>query len=81
MLRIYALLLSVFGAITMASAFASNDADANWPTKPIKIVVAGGAGGVPDIRARWLAERISPLLGQPVWIENKPAVVTTSGKS
>jgi tripartite-type tricarboxylate transporter receptor subunit TctC len=63
------LTLSLFAALS----FANQPLETNWPTKPIKIVVAGAAGGVPDIRARWLAERISPLLGQPVWIENKPA--------
>ena len=72
--HIRSMLLSIFVATVTIGAQATNTpAEANWPTKPIKLVVAGAAGGVPDIRARWLAERISPLLGQPVWIENKPA--------
>lgn len=46
-------------------------ADASWPTKPIRIITPGDAGGVLDIRARWLAERLAPLLGQTVIVENR----------
>src|SRR5499427_3411937 len=44
-------------------------ADAAWPTRPVRIVAAG-AGGLPDLRARWLAERLSRALGAPVIVEN-----------
>lgn len=47
-------------------------ADTDWPVKPITIIVPGGTGGVVDIRARWLAPRLSASLGQPVIVENKP---------
>ena len=43
----------------------------SWPSKPIRIIVPGGAGGVTDIRARWLGERLGPALGQPIVIENR----------
>ena len=43
-----------------------------WPARPVHILVPGGAGGVTDIRARWLAERLAPLIGQSVIVENKP---------
>ena len=72
MLRMLWLLLSSFISISAGHAIATTPVATNWPTKPIKLVVPSGAGGVPDIRARWLAERISPLLAQSVWIENKP---------
>lgn len=43
-----------------------------YPAKPIRIVVPASAGTPPDVRARWLAERLSPVLGQRVVVENKP---------
>jgi tripartite-type tricarboxylate transporter receptor subunit TctC len=43
-----------------------------WPNKPIRIIVPGGAGGVTDIRARWLGERLGPALGQLIVVENRP---------
>lgn len=46
--------------------------EAPWPAKVVRILVPGGPGGVTDIRARWLAERLTPLLGQSVIVENKP---------
>lgn len=42
-----------------------------WPLKPLRIIVPGAAGGVLDIRARWLAPRMAAALGQSVIVENK----------
>jgi tripartite-type tricarboxylate transporter receptor subunit TctC len=47
-------------------------ADPAWPSRPITIVTPGDAGGVLDVRARWLAERLAPLLGQSVIVDNRP---------
>jgi tripartite-type tricarboxylate transporter receptor subunit TctC len=42
-----------------------------YPSKPIKIIVTGDAGTPPDIRGRWLAEKLRPVLGQGFVVENK----------
>jgi tripartite-type tricarboxylate transporter receptor subunit TctC len=43
-----------------------------WPTKPIRLVVAGPAGGSADLIARLISEPLAHELGQPVVVDNKP---------
>ena len=44
-----------------------------YPTKPIRLVVPFGPGGVADITARTVAPEVSKGLGQQIVIENKPS--------
>lgn len=43
-----------------------------FPDRPVRIVVPFGPGGLADITMRTLAERLTPLLGKQVLIENQP---------
>jgi tripartite-type tricarboxylate transporter receptor subunit TctC len=43
-----------------------------YPNKPIKIVVPFGAGGVADLTARTVAQKLGENMGQSIVIENKP---------
>lgn len=43
-----------------------------FPTKPLRIVVPFGSGGIADLTARSVAENLSTILKQPVVIDNKP---------
>jgi tripartite-type tricarboxylate transporter receptor subunit TctC len=43
-----------------------------FPSKTVRIVVPFGAGGVADLTARTVAEKLSQSLGQAVVIDNKP---------
>jgi tripartite-type tricarboxylate transporter receptor subunit TctC len=44
----------------------------NYPNRPVKLIVGFPAGGGSDLIARKLAERLSPRLGQPAVVENRP---------
>ncbi|MES2535361.1 MAG: tripartite tricarboxylate transporter substrate binding protein [Pseudomonadota bacterium] len=49
-----------------------SQAQASFPNKPIRMIVAVGAGGATDTLARRLADRLSKSLGTPVTVENQP---------
>ena len=42
-----------------------------YPNKPIRLIVPSAPGTPPDIRARWLGEKLGPSLGQPIIVDNK----------
>jgi len=61
--------------VTLCAALliaAKAQAQTNYPTKPITVVVPYGAGGSADSRSRQLAQKMSLILKQPFVIDNKP---------
>jgi tripartite-type tricarboxylate transporter receptor subunit TctC len=45
---------------------------AEYPSRPIKLLVGASAGGTTDTMARTIAEPLSNLFKQPVLVENRP---------
>lgn len=61
-------------------ADAQQDPAANFPNRPVRLVVGFTAGGGNDILARLIGQKLAESLGQPVIIENKPgagAIIAT----
>lgn len=56
----------------MAGACGGLQAQDNWPSRPITIVVPQAAGGANDTVARAFAQKLSTALGQSVVVENRP---------
>ena len=51
----------------------------DYPTKPIHLVIPFAPGGVADVIARPIAERLSRTLGQPVVVESRAGATGTLG--
>ena len=49
-------------------------AEADFPSRTIRIVVPFNAGSQLDVFARLLGERLAPVLGQPVVVDNRPGM-------
>ncbi|HEY4370725.1 MAG TPA: tripartite tricarboxylate transporter substrate binding protein [Burkholderiales bacterium] len=62
------------GALALGAALPAAGARAAdaWPSKPIRLVVGYAPGGVADITARMVAEKVSAKLGQQIIIDNRP---------
>ena len=58
--------------LVAAMALATTAAAQNYPSGPVKLIVPVPAGGVTDVMARIVGQRLQELWGQTVVIENRP---------
>jgi tripartite-type tricarboxylate transporter receptor subunit TctC len=48
-----------------------------WPSRPLRLLVGSAPGGGTDAMARAVADKLGPLIGQPVIVENRPGASNT----
>src|SRR5580692_277610 len=66
--RLTTLTALIFSALAVLAAPAAAD----WPTRPVRLILTLGAGSGTDIGARLLADRLARRWGQPVIVDNRP---------
>ena len=72
------LAVSIISA-TGAAAFAADAPAGAFPAKPVRLIVAWGPGGAPDIFARVVGEKLHAQTGQPVIVDNRPGATGNVG--
>ena len=81
MIRTKAITRRTFSSIGVGAAAAATfgfqipraaRAQQNYPSRPIRFVLAFGAGGIADIASRLVAEKLGEKLGQRIVVENQP---------
>ncbi|HSD99680.1 MAG TPA: tripartite tricarboxylate transporter substrate binding protein [Burkholderiales bacterium] len=59
-------------ALAVVAAMAAPASAQNYPVRPIRLLVPFGPGGVGDITARVVAQKIGASLGQQIVVDNRP---------
>lgn len=71
-------LVAGLGALGCAPVWAQGDV-ANYPSRPIRIVVPQSPGGSTDLTARLVAQRLNEAFKQAAVVDNRPGAGSTSG--
>ena len=72
MKNLFCALATSAGLMLMMAQSSAQDAAADFPKGPIKLIVSASAGGGNDMIARIVAERLASKWGQSVVVENRP---------
>lgn len=70
---------ALLATLLLAAASVCASAAESYPVRPIRIVVPTGAGGITDVLARIVAQRLGENLGQQVLVDNRPGATGIVG--
>lgn len=70
-------ILGTLAALTGAVVAITSVSAADYPNKPIRMIVGSVPGSAPDVLARLVGERIRAQLGQAVVVDNRPGATGT----
>jgi tripartite-type tricarboxylate transporter receptor subunit TctC len=79
MTRIWIRLLMAAALGVVCGASSAQQASSGYPNKPIRLIVPFAPGGGNDTIARTVGDRLSPLLGQQIVVENRAGAGGTIG--
>ena len=69
----------VWGLVGLLVLASAAQAQANWPDRPVRVIVPFPAGGATDLVARVVTQRVAADLGQQLVVDNKPGAGGTLG--
>jgi tripartite-type tricarboxylate transporter receptor subunit TctC len=67
---------SLIAALALASAVAHAQ---DYPSRPVRVIVAFPPGSIPELIARAVTEKVAPSWGQPIMVEPKPGAAGNIG--
>jgi tripartite-type tricarboxylate transporter receptor subunit TctC len=71
-LRTFSVAIALLLGLSGNFAHAQDSPGRDYPTRPVRLIVAFTAGGTADRTARLIAAKMESTLGGPVAVENKP---------
>ena len=71
------LIVTVLGAAALAAAMGAGAAD--YPSRPIRVIVPQSAGGSTDVAARVLTDKLTESLKQNIVVDNRPGAGSLNG--
>src|SRR5512139_7564 len=69
----------VRSVMACALTLAAGAALADYPDRPIRLIISSAAGGSPDVVTRILAAELTKQMGQQIVIDNRPGAAQTIG--
>jgi tripartite-type tricarboxylate transporter receptor subunit TctC len=71
--------VGAFAALLVAGMMVAGESVAQYPEKPIRLIVPQAPGSATDTLARLIIAELAPIIGQTIVIENKPGAAFTIG--